>query len=155
MDYKNVIGESITRYDGVHGVITKIENGAIFLQYDDDLFSGGYLFDPFLREDAFFDNEELQKEIDDEINLIKQTELELIKKSIAKSIEDEKYYITQTNDDGSITKIYSLDCNKESAYRVFSHAIHEQQREYRLLNNKWKVLRMFETQTGKMIAQES
>lgn len=156
MDYKNVVGESITRFDGVHGVITAVDqSGAIHLKYDDDSFSGGYLYDPFLNEDAFFDNEELQKQIDDKITLITQTSINLIKQSVAKSLADEKYYITKNNADGSVEKVYSLNCGEQTAYRVFCHVIYEQQREQRRLQNKWRVIRLFDALSGKQIAIES
>ena len=156
MDYKKVIGKKVIRYDGVFGVIKEVDNcGNVHIKFEGDWFSGGYLYDPFMNEDVKFVDAELQKEIDVKLNEIQNNNLELLNKSLAKDKKSEKFYITKDNEDGSYDIVYSLDCDVNSAYIIFGFVVHEQQKEYRRLKNKWRRIRMYDSLTNEIIAQES
>lgn len=156
MNYRAYIGEKVIRYDGEKGIIKDVDRfGFIKIEYENDIFAGSYMYDPFLNEDVRFENEEIQKEIDDKLAEINNKNLELINSSLAAKKEDENFYITMDNEDGSRETIYSLKCDLDSAHRVFSYAVKEQQKVYRRLNTKWRVVRLFDSKTNKQIAQES
>ena len=69
----------------------------------------------------------------------------------------ETYFVTKRNEEGEDVKIYSLSYDEEGAFKVFDRAIKEQVKERDLLGEKfhWKVLKLFESESGRQIAQES
>ena len=76
---------------------------------------------------------------------------------LAKPFNDETYYITLKNEDGSMEKVLSLSCSEEEARKAFYVIIEEQARAYRRpgANIKWRQIRLFNTKTGEMLCQES
>ncbi|MBQ6730676.1 MAG: hypothetical protein IJR08_02075 [Bacilli bacterium] len=75
----------------------------------------------------------------------------------AKSLNDETYYITLKNEDGSMEKVLSLSCSEEEARKAFYLVIEEQGRAFRRPGAyiKWRQIRLFDTKTGQMLCQES
>ena len=156
MDYKSTIGEKVVSYDGVSGKITEVDkSGYVHIKFEGDSFAGGYMYDPFLNEDVKFEKQELQALIDAKLLEINQQCINLVNASIAANKSEETYYITKDNEDGTAELVYSLKCDKQSAYRIFDHVVREQQKEYRRLHNKWRRIKMFDSKTGEQIAQES
>ena len=158
MDYKTKIGQKIIRYDGVFGVLTEVnEHGFIKAKFEDDLFDGYFMFDPFLDGQFKFADPSLQKEIDDEIAKMRREEEQLIQSALATSPEEEKYYVTLKNEDGTLEKVLSLDCKKEEARVAFGYIVQKQTVEYRKpgANIKWRQVVLWDAKTGQIIAKES
>ena len=84
-------------------------------------------------------------------------DIETINKLKAKNKEEEKFYITKENEFGLDEIILSLNCGFDDAEKVFLYTIKEQVKEKNNYGEgyKWKVLRLFESKTDKMLRQES
>ena len=76
---------------------------------------------------------------------------------IAKTADEETFYITKDFVDGTKEVVCRLKCNNAQAHAVFLRIICEQQKEFRASNFKikWRVVRMFNSETGLQICQES
>ena len=159
MKYDSIIvGERVINAAGKEGTIVSVSrNGAVKVKFVGDSFGGEFMFDPFLSGHIKFANQELQKTIDDEIAKEYQQTLDVVNASIAKKKDKQTFYITKDNDDSTKEIIYRLKCDKDQAYTVFCFVVSEQQKEYRAsgFTIKWRVVRMFDSQTDEQICQES
>ena len=159
MDYKSAIGQKVFRSsDKAEGVLEKVDNtGTIYIKYKDGRLSGGYLFDPFISEHLVFADPARQQEIDREIDRIDNEQKALIDRAKALRKDEETYYVTLKNEDGADETVLSLHCSEEEAFQAFAYVVKEQQREFRRAHDrfKWRQVKLFETETGKKLAQES
>ncbi len=154
----SIVGEKVIDESGREGTIINVgKDGAIKVRFTGDEFCGEYRFDPFLSEHIKFVNSELQKPIDDEIAKERQKTVDIVNASIAKKRDKQTFHITKDNDDGTKEVVYRLKCDRNQAYTIFCFAITEQQKEYRAsgFTIKWRVIRLFDSQTGEQIHQES
>ena len=158
MNYRNAVGETVVRYDGVKGIITQVDEGnVVHIQFDGERFAGGYLYDPFINEDVRFVNTEWQNPIDEIINELHEKALKTMKKYMVDSSKEETFRITKDNEDGSKEVVCRLRCTEEDAYRIFALFIKDQQKEYRKADGRirWRVIRLFDSVNNQQIAQES
>ena len=158
MDYKLTVGEDVLRYDGEKGKVTEVdEQGCVHIRYEGDYFAAGYLYDPFINGDAKFVKTELQAQIDVAISNIENSLIALRDNNIAASEAEETFYVTKANEDGSREVICRLKCDIDIARRIFVFFVKEQQKEYRGAHGaiKWHQLRLYDSATGKIMAQES
>jgi len=159
MDYKTKIGQKIIRYDGVNGILSEVnEHGFIKADFEDDLFGGYFMFDPFLDGRFKFADPSLQKEIDDKIAEMRREEEKLIQSTLAASPDKEKYYVTLKNEDGTLEKVLSLDCAEEEARMAFCYVVRKQQgiqRRNQGANFKWRIVELWDVNKDHCIARES
>ena len=158
MDYRAQIGQKILSSDGAVGVLSDVnEQGYIKADFEDNLYEGYFMFDPFLEGRFQFLDPLLQREIDDQIAAIRHKQEELIQSIKAISPDQETYYVTLENGDGMLEKVLSLNCNKEQAFEAFRYVVDCQAIEYRKpgVNIKWRQVRLWDVKTGRHIAQES
>ena len=96
-------------------------------------------------------------ELSNEIDQIYVDQLNIVNASIASRKREEAYYITKDRPDGSKEKIYGLKCDQEQAFVVFGFVVREQQKEYRAsgCTIPWRIVRLYNSKTGKQICQES
>ena len=154
----SMVGEKVINASGKEGIITKVsKNGAISVRFTGDAFGGEFMFDPFLSGHIKFASTELQSKIDKEKEEIKNRQINLVNASIANNGDKETFYITKDNADGTREVVYRLKCGVNDAFNVFGYVVSEQQNEFRASNFtiKWRVVRMFNSETGNMICQES
>ena len=152
------VGEKVVSASGKEGKITNVsKNGAISVRFVGDAFGGEFMFDPFLSGHIRFVNPDLQKAVDKEIEDIRNEQLAVVNASVAEKGDKETFYITKDNVDGTKEVVYRLKCDEDDAYRVFGFVVYEQQKEFRAANFKikWRVVRMFNSETGLQICQES
>ena len=154
----SIVGKKVIDAFGKEGTIISVgKDGAIKVRFGGDTLGGEYMFDPFLCGHIKFTDPELQKPIDDEIEEERQRILSVVNASVAKKKDKQTFYITKDNNDGTKEVICRLKCDRDQAYTVFGFVVSEQQKEYRAsgFTVKWRVVRMFDSQTDEQICQES
>jgi hypothetical protein len=154
----NILGEKVLNASGKEGKITKVsKEGAISVRFMGDAFDGEFMFDPFLSGHVVFVNPKLQAAVDKEIEEVRNRQLEAVNASVATEGDQETFYITKDNSDGTKEIIYKLKCSENDAFIVFGFVASEQQKEFIKSNFtiKWRVIRMFDSATGLQICQES
>lgn len=154
MNYRELIGQKIRRNNKI-GYIKEVDrNGYIKVHFDGELFSESYMFDPFLSGHLRFEDDKLQQEIDEKILEYNKVKEEYINKFITKNKKQAKFYLTKQNDKNEDEILFYLDCNIEEVYTVFSYYISVHSAEFRK-NGKWKVIKVFDNITKRLICQES
>ena len=95
--------------------------------------------------------------VDKEIEEVRNQQLIVVNASVATEGDKETFYITKDNVDGTKEVVYRLKCGENDAFTVFGFVASEQQKEFRKSNFtiKWRVIRMFNSETGLQVCQES
>ena len=154
----SIVGEKVLNASGKEGKITRVsKEGAISVRFMGDAFGGEFMFDPFVSGHVRFVNPDLQKAVDKEIEEIRNRQIEVVNASVVTNGDKETFYITKDCEDGTKEVVYRLKCDENDAYQVFDFVICEQQKEFSASNFKikWRVVRMFNSETGLQICQES
>lgn len=154
----SIVGEKVLNASGKEGKITKVsKEGAVSVRFVGDAFGGEFMFDPFLSGHVRFVNAELQAAVDKEIEEVRNKQLKVVNDSVATEGDKETFYITKDNADGTKEVVYRLKCGENDAFTVFGFVASEQQKEFIKSNFtiKWRVIRMFNSETGLQVCQES
>jgi len=157
MDYTKAVGQRVMVFGKKEGVLSDIDkSGTIRIRLDGDSFSSGFLYDPFVNEDAMFLNKEWQDLVDAEIAKILENAKTIIDRSVPVNQDDEKFYITREEINGEKEVICRLNCSDDDAKEVFCYVVRMQLSELQnSASKKWKLLRIYDSKTGRILAQES
>ena len=159
MDYKQYVNETVIRNDNVRGKLVAVdENGYLEFKFDDGIYDGAFMYDPFIDELFRFENPSIQKQIDDYLINQDRKVIDLInEKSVSNPDEANYIFVSQEYHSDKETVIHMLKCDLGEFNQIAYFEIKKHKRVMVNTPEKYKpcVFKGYEAKTKKQIFQET